>query len=188
MTTISNSEEMDRGVNRRAIDRAAMQQSMAWDELAEPVPWSELAPSQYAVLVRWSALPPYARENDGFSDSDLTRTAVFTAILAMLDADAARCTVKESYHFFGLSVRRTAWISRGESLESWPNGSIELELQELLRQSGEQTVRNLVGAWIPAASRSPAAGSRPRFGGSSRDHRSASAHDGSRLGEDGLSH
>ena len=157
-TTTRTTLETDKVVSELVADPAVEQQGKAADEVAPAaVPWSELAPSDYAVLTRMFAFRPPHEERQAPAmaaavvaepiDEDLAKTALLAALLALVETGVAHLTIEEQSHFFGLFVSRTAWVSKGDSQESWPGGSIESSLQGRLTRKPVR-VRGLVAEWI----------------------------------------
>ena len=124
-TTTRPTLEMDKVVGEPVAEPAVEQQGKAMDEAGPtPVPWTELAPSEYAVLTRWSAFRSPGEEHQApamaaavaaepFVDKEgLARAAVLVALVALADARVAHLTNEEKEYVFGLFVRRTAWSPR----------------------------------------------------------------------------
>ena len=160
MTTTRTTLETDKVVGETVTDLAVEQQGKAMDEAAPAhVPWTELAPSDYAVLARMSVfgLPDEDRQAPAMAAAeaaeltldkkDLTRAALLAAVLALAETRIAQLTVEEKHYVFGLFVTRTAWVSKDGSQESWPGGSIESSLQGSLTRTPVK-VRDLVAGWI----------------------------------------
>lgn len=142
-TTTRKTLETDKVVGEPVADLAVEQQGKALDEAAPaPVPWSELAPSDYAVLVRM-----FAFRLDEERPAAAMAPAVLAAVLALVETRVAHLTIEEKDYVFGLFVSRMAWVSKGDSQESWPGGSIELSLQGRLAETPVK-VRDLVAGWI----------------------------------------
>ena len=164
-TTTRNTLETDKVVGGPAAGPAVEQQGTAMDELAPAaVPWSDLAPSDYAVLAGMFAfrLPDGERQAPGMAasvksygqDKELNRAALLAAVLTLAETRVAHLAIEEKDYVFGLFVSRTAWLSRGGSQESWPAGSIESSLQESLTGPPVK-VRDLVAKWIGPKRRDP---------------------------------
>ena len=131
-----------------------------------PVPWTELAPSDYEVLARMFAFRVPDEEQQApamvaavvaeptLDAKELTRAALLAAVLALAETRVAHLTIEEKDYVFGLFVSRTAWVSKGDSQGSWPGGSIESSLQGRLAGTPVK-FRDLVAEWIGAERRNP---------------------------------
>ena len=159
-TTTRKTLETDKVVGEPVADPTVDQQGKAMDEVAPaPVPWSELAPSDYEVLVHMFPFRPPDEERQApamaaaavteptVDEKDLTRAALLAAVLALADARAAHLAIEQKDYVFGLFVSQTAWVSKGGSQGSWPRGSIESSLQGMLAETPVK-VRDLVAGWI----------------------------------------
>ena len=145
MTTTRKTLETDKVIGEPVADPAVEQQGKTMDEAAAAtVPWSELAPSDYAVLAPWSAAMAAAVVAEPIVDP---KTALLAAVLALVETRVAHLTIEEKDYFFGLFVSQTAWVSKGGTQESWPEGSIESSLQGRLAETPVK-VRDLVAGWI----------------------------------------
>ena len=139
--------ETDKIVGEPVADPAVEQQGNAMDETgAAAVHWSQLAPSDYEVLARWSAFRIADREEWALVAQDVTRAALLAAVLALADARAAHLAFEQKHYGFGLFVSQTAWVSKGGSQGSWPRGSIESSLEGRLAETPVK-VRDLVAGW-----------------------------------------
>ena len=158
-TTTRMTLETDKVVGELVPDPAVEQQGKAMDAVAPAaVPWSQLAPSDYEVLARMFAfrIPDEERQAPAIAaavvaepvdEKDLTRAAFLAAVLALVETGVAHLAIEEKAYFFGLFVSRTVWVSKGDSQESWPGGSIESSLQGRLTGTPVE-VRELVAGWI----------------------------------------
>ena len=147
MTMESTILDTDKVVGDSAADHAVDPAPARWTERAR---WSELAPSDYEVL----ALMFSRGSPDEVSEEVLTEAAVLAAVQALAHKHAAHVTFEEKPCFFGLFLNRTAWISKGDSRESWPAGSIESSLQGRLSEA-RVMVRDLVAGWIGEERKKP---------------------------------
>ena len=87
-------------------------------------------------------------------EKELTKAALLAAVLALVETGVADLTIEETQHFFGLFGSRTAEVAKGHFKQSWPEGSIESNLQG--RLSGTPVkVRDLVAGWIGAEQENP---------------------------------
>ncbi len=146
MTTTTKTLGIDAVVSERIADKYQSGNAMGKGIPAQ-VQWSEVAPSEYAILARWSALEAAGEGYMVLMARKLTKSALLAALLAMADARVAQFSVRTDTTFFGLFSSVTSWISRGHSSEDWPAGSIESSLQERLTETPVK-VRDLVANWI----------------------------------------
>lgn len=107
----------------------------------------KLTPSDCAVPVRWSELEIAGKGYQVLHAKEMTKSALFTAILALAQTDGARFSVKEEHYFFGIFSRRVAWISRGRGSRLWPAGSVESSLQGRVTETPVK-LSDLIAKWI----------------------------------------
>ncbi len=175
-TTTRTTLEADKVVGEPDADPAVEQQGKAMDEAAPAaVPWSELAPSDYAVLTLMFAFgAPYEEREvvamvatgspaypadvsvgvPTFDAKDLAGAGLAAAVMALVETGVAHLAIEEKEYVFGLFMRRTAWVSKGDSEESWPKGSTESQLQAALAGTPVK-LRDLVAGWIGGERRDP---------------------------------
>jgi len=154
MTITEKTLETNMVEGESVADPVVEQQYKLMDEASlSPVPWSVLAPSDYAFLnLRSSFEFPGANLKTRVAEltidkKSLTKSALLAAVLALVDTRVANLVIEEKDYVFGLFVSQAAWVSKGGSQVCWPEGSIESNLQRRLEKAPVK-VRDLVAGWI----------------------------------------